>query len=902
MPIKVFSVLVLELFCLALLVEGQEDNVYIGTGVNGRLETNTDNDTVIVLGGLFSIYQNPNTPCGESDVNPRSIQRVEAMALATQKVNDDPSILPGVTLAFEIRSTCGQVNRALEESLKFVSSRSFNVGAENGTVLGISGVVGAGFSRVSTQVARLLRLFHIPQISYASTANSLSDKNMFDYFFRTVPPDSLQAQALADIVEHYNWTYVIAMHTDDVYGREGIAAFVAELGKRNSTQRCIATPQSIRLPINAARGDYDGVIDMINKEWINNATVVVMFATRKTASSVLEAVNRKQTDDPEFGARNFTWIGSDGWGDNIQPELYETAQGTLSVTPRSKSSDEFNEHFLSLHPHNFSANPWFNRYWESVFNCSLERCNLADQALSHESASLETSAVATVAMDTVYAFAHAIHKLQQDYCGGGPGLCKEVMDTRSGGIAIRGEPLRDCLYNVSFSPGASAEVISFDENGDLLRGYDVKNLQQSSSGNFTFELVGQWDETPLNRNTPLEISGEIQWSHNQGDDVPKSSCSLPCGDGEYPEPIADQEECCWICRRCPGIRDVSTGLACEECEQGYMPNERKTACVRIDVSYLMWSHAWSVIILILTCSGILATTTVAIIFIIYHKHRIIKASSRELSAVLLSGIMLSYFLPLFFIARPSPWICAIRRFSIGFCFALCYSALLVKTNRIHRIFNRQLSSVEAPPLISPLSQIFFTALLVSVQVVITIIWLVVEKPSIKLIYNDFSTELTCGESTQIGLSISLGYNFLLLLVTTYFAFRTRKVPQNFNEAKFISFTMYTLCILWLAFIPTYFASTVRLGTVFQTGSLMLAVILNASVTLCCLFVPKIYFLFSRMQKDQESRVSKSEVFTNQYKHSVNAMDTKATPAHLQMLKVNEAVGKVDICTQTDSLE
>lgn len=50
------------------------------------------------------------------------------------------------------------------------------------------------------------------------------------------------------------------------------------------------------------------------------------------------------------------------------------------------------------------------------------------------------------------------------------------------------------------------------------------------------------------------------------------------------------------------------------------------------------------------------------------------------------------------------------------------------------------------------------------------------------------------------------YNMLLISVCTYYAIKTRKVPENFNEAKFIGFTMYTTCIIWLAFIPIYFGT------------------------------------------------------------------------------------------------
>ena len=99
----------------------------------------------------------------------------------------------------------------------------------------------------------------------------------------------------------------------------------------------------------------------------------------------------------------------------------------------------------------------------------------------------------------------------------------------------------------------------------------------------------------------------------------------------------------------------------------------------------------------------------------------------------------------------------------------------------------------------------------------------------------------------------LVFNFLLLLVTTYFAFRTRKVPHNFNKAKFISFTVYTLCILWLAFIPTYFAAASVLGSIYESGSLMLAIILSATVTLCILFLPKVYRLsFAKLRSNPTS--------------------------------------------------
>ena len=116
-----------KLLCLAIgLAEGQE--VYIGTGVNGSNETR-NNETVIVLGGLFPVHRNNNSRCGE--ILDLGVQRLEAMVLATEMINNDPSILPGVTLAFEIRDTCVRPNRALEQSLNYVTERDLKIGNKN---------------------------------------------------------------------------------------------------------------------------------------------------------------------------------------------------------------------------------------------------------------------------------------------------------------------------------------------------------------------------------------------------------------------------------------------------------------------------------------------------------------------------------------------------------------------------------------------------------------------------------------------------------------------------------------------------------------------------------------------------------------------------------------------------
>jgi metabotropic glutamate receptor 2/3 len=833
--------------CVALVSCQGQQLVYRGTGINGSHDRADSNDDIIVIGGLFLVHDGKNSKCDHIRID--YIQRMEAMVLAIHKINGDDSLLPGVTLAYEIRDTCGNTNFALEQTLHFVTEGR----VQNGKRGSVSGVIGPAFSFISTSVASLLRLFQIPQISFGATADTLSDKSRFDYFLRTVPPDSLQATAIADIIIHFNWTYVIVIFSDDVYGRGGITSLKNELELKNSSANvCIAATLAI-----SDSTDYDQIVETIDQEWVANSSVIVMYAHLVHAECLLEAASQKAKIDKDFAKRNITWIGSDSWGGARFLKYSDLLSGDLHTTVQVPPNKEFEDHFLSLHPSNNSANPWFDEYWEEMFNCSLgvrrinvEECDLENQVLSQSKSYSHVTHV-SLTTDAVYAFAHAIHKMQQDLCPGGRGLCTEILDQSNflKGGAINGELLLKYLYKVSFH-GASADTIEFDENGDVKGSYRITNLQKDTNGYLAYTPVGRWDGAGgAEQSIPLKFNKDIQWKHSlNGSDVPISICSQPCREGEYQQHAANQPECCWTCKPCEGTRQVSDGLECRKCDLGYRPNENRSRCVFIQPSFLRWSDPLAVILIMLAILGIAATTFVSVVFVVFNKEHIIKASSRELSAVLLCGIMLCYLLPFLYIAKPSPVLCAIRRLGVGFCFAVCFSSLLVKTNRIHRIFNRKSKSIQAPPLISPQSQLFFTAILVAIQMVIAIVWLIVEQPCTIFAYNDFNTDLLCGENPYIGFSVTLAYNLLLLIVTTYFAFRTRRVPQNFNEAKFINITVYSLCILWLAFIPMYFVSASVLRTSFQTASLIIAIILTATICLCCLLAPKIYFLFSTKQQ------------------------------------------------------
>lgn len=103
----------------------------------------------------------------------------------------------------------------------------------------------------------------------------------------------------------------------------------------------------------------------------------------------------------------------------------------------------------------------------------------------------------------------------------------------------------------------------------------------------------------------------------------------------------------------------------------------------------------------------MCTGLVIWVFIRHNHTPLVKASGRELCYILLSGVFMSYAMTFLFLAKPSPAICALRRLGLGTSFAVCYSALFTKTNRIARIFNgvKDGAGAARPRFISPSSQV-----------------------------------------------------------------------------------------------------------------------------------------------------------------------------------------------------
>ena len=785
----------------------------------------------IIIGGLFPIHQRSKqteNACGVIDRQP-GFQYLAAMLFAIREINNDPTLLPNITLGTKIYDTCRSQTIGADRAKDIIKYTLVDQDAP------LAGVIGPFVSDVSIAVANLLRVFDIPQISYGSTSADLSNKEIFSYFFRTVPPDSFQAHALVDVIKEYNWDYIFTINSHGNYGQKGMA----ELRKAvDAAGICVA--DAVQLPSLPKDEDFNEVIKNIVKrrrESSNSANTIVLFTTQTDSADLLRTAK-------EAGATQFTWVGSNGWSNrfDVTNGNEEVAEGSLTVNHLEGEVPRFEKHFKNLKPSDNKFNPWFVEFWEEVMQCNIPGANGSVANMSRPCRSDESlpsgmeMAPVRVVINAVYAMAHALHNLQQHYCPGLNGICVNMTKT------FQREKLLTFLRNVTFADSALNFTIRFNQNQEIDGVYDIKNFQNVNDGVWKYNNVGTWQGQLFPDNTiqgMLKVNNSLlRWGRHKAH-PPTSFCSKPCNESQIHKPRKREPKCCWDCVNCKNNEIIKNGT-CQSCPVGYSPSENLVVCTKLPVLYPKWSSTPVVTFTVFTILGILGTLTTVALFIKHRSHSLIKAAGRELSAILFLGVMLCYITPFTFFGQPTDRLCGVRRFLGSVCFTACYAPVLMKTIRIYRIFQSAKSSVTRPSLTRPGSQVLISIGLIAVQLLLTTLWYISDVPRAQEVYPSRSIVIVQCAVNEFTLAVNICYNFLLMFLCTIFAFKTRNFPRNFNEAKCIGISMYLTCSVWIIFLPSYLNTSDSFVRVYLYCATFIVL---GTITLCGLLVPKVIIVF-----------------------------------------------------------
>uniref|UniRef100_A0A3Q3EG72 Glutamate receptor, metabotropic 5b n=1 Tax=Labrus bergylta TaxID=56723 RepID=A0A3Q3EG72_9LABR len=527
------------------------------------------------------------------------------------------------------------------------------------------------------------------------------------------------------------------------------------------------------------------------------------------------------------------FLCSDGWADRYDVTDGYVREAAGGITIKLQSAD-------------VKWNPWFPEFWQHRFHCKLKGHPQESTKYNHSCGS-EESLRQQYAQDTkmgfvinaIYSMAYGLHNMQRALCPGYQGLCDAMRP-------IDGSTLLDFLMKTNFT-GVSGEGILFDENGDSPGRYEIMNFKKMGKDYYDYINVGSWD------NRGLKIDDDEIWPNK--DSIIKSVCSEPCDKGQIKVIRKGEVSCCWTCTPCKENEYVFDEYTCRACELGSWPTFDLTGCDPIPVEYLRWGDPEPIAALVFACLGLMFTFFVTAVFIRFRDTPVVKSSSRELCYIILAGICLGYLCTFSLIAKPHVIHCYLQRLGIGLSPAMSYSALVTKTNRIARILagSKKKICTKKPRFMSACAQLLIAFLLILLQLGIIVALFLMEPPEVIHDYPSIRQVFLICNTTNLGVVAPLGYNGLLILSCTFYAFKTRNVPANFNEAKYIAFTMYTTCIIWLAFVPIYFGSNYKIIT------MCFSVSLSATVALCCMFVPKVYIILAKPERNVRSAFTTSTV-------------------------------------------
>ncbi|XP_007450555.1 PREDICTED: extracellular calcium-sensing receptor isoform X3 [Lipotes vexillifer] len=836
----------------------------------------------IILGGLFPIHFGVAAKDQDLKSRPESVECIrynfrgfrwlQAMIFAIEEINSSPALLPNMTLGYRIFDTCNTVSKALEATLSFVAQNKIdslnldefcNCSEHIPSTIAVVGATGSG---ISTAVANLLGLFYIPQVSYASSSRLLSNKNQFKSFLRTIPNDEHQATAMADIIEYFRWNWVGTIAADDDYGRPGIEKFREEAEERDI---CIDFSELI-----SQYSDEEEIQQVVEVIQNSTAKVIVVFSSGPDLEPLIKEIVR----------RNITgriWLASEAWASSsliAMPEYFHVVGGTIGFALKAGQIPGFREFLQKVHPRKSVHNGFAKEFWEETFNCHLQEGakgplpvdtflrghEEGGGRISNSSTAFRPlctgdeniSSVETPYMDythlrisynvylAVYSIAHALQDIYTCIPGRGlftNGSCADIKKVEAWQVLKH-------LRHLNFTNNMG-EQVTFDECGDLAGNYSIINWHLSpEDGSIVFKEVGYYN-VYAKKGERLFINEEkILWS-GFSREVPFSNCSRDCLAGTRKGIIEGEPTCCFECVECPDgeYSDETDASACDKCPDDFWSNENHTSCIAKEIEFLSWTEPFGIALTLFAVLGIFLTAFVLGVFIKFRNTPIVKATNRELSYLLLFSLLCCFSSSLFFIGEPQDWTCRLRQPAFGISFVLCISCILVKTNRVLLVFEAKIPTSFHRKWWGLNLQFLLVFLCTFMQIVICAIWLNTAPPSS---YRNHELEdeiifITCHEGSLMALGFLIGYTCLLAAICFFFAFKSRKLPENFNEAKFITFSMLIFFIVWISFIPAY-ASTYGK---FVSAVEVIAILAASFGLLACIFFNKVYIILFKPSRN-----------------------------------------------------
>uniref|UniRef100_A0A4W5RFA2 Olfactory receptor C family, d1 n=1 Tax=Hucho hucho TaxID=62062 RepID=A0A4W5RFA2_9TELE len=774
------------------------------------------------------------TPC--ISFNSREFQFAQTLIFALEEINNSSDLLPGLSLGYQVYDSCSSAPLAIHSALALMNSPgpedSLGDPSSCSRSPAVLGIVGESSSTSTIGISSLVGPFNIPVISHFATCACLSNRKKFPSFFRTIPSDFYQSRALAKLVKHFGWNWVGVVNSNNDYGNSGMATFMEAAWHEGV---CVEYQEAIH-----RTDSRDKLLEAIRVIRRATARVVVLFLG---LGDLIPLLNELALE----GDPGLQWVGSESWITArvlAENKAYGFLRGAVGFAIRNARLDGLEGFLDKVHPSQAPDNTLLREFWETVFQCSFEGgsstlCTGTESLakLKNQYTDVSELRITNKVYTAVYAIAHALHNLLTDLKN----------DTDSGNRPVyTPQQVLQYLKEVRFRV-KTGEEIWFNANGDVVACYDLVNWQQEEDGTLQFHAVGLYNSSMPPEQRFTFNQRKLVW-HNT------SVCSESCPTGTRKAVQKGKPLCCYDCVPCAEgeISNITDSNGCYRCDLEYWSNEKRDRCVLKPVEFLSYEEIMGIVLVFFSLLGSCVTTLVAVVFSIHKDTPIVRANNSELSFLLLFSLTLCFLCSLTFIGRPSEWSCMLRHTAFGITFVLCISCVLGKTIVVLMAFRATLPASNVMKWFGPPQQRLSVLAFTLIQVLICVLWLTVSPP---FPYKNMKTYqekiiLECDVGSAIGFWAVLGYIGLLALLCFVLAFLARKLPDNFNEAKFISFSMLIFCAVWITFIPVYVSSPGK----FTVAVEIFAILASSFGLLFCIFAPKCFIILLRPEQNTKKHM------------------------------------------------
>ncbi|XP_061447553.1 vomeronasal type-2 receptor 26-like [Rhineura floridana] len=725
----------------------------------------------------------------------------------------------------------------------------------------LKAVIGGLTSHNSNQMPHILNIYKMPQLAYDSFDPTLSDKTQFPSVYQMISNERPQYAGIVQLLQHFGWTWIGLILSDDNSGEMLLRTLEPCLLQNNI---CFAFKE-IMPNLKKHWGETMELTDHMEIK-LNNQLKRISSVLSSTETNVILVHGDSRSMEglrmilylhefKEMKPIERVWIITAQW--DFTSVLYhgvftpKSFNGTLSFALHTNTVAGYEEFLEDLNPHQ-SVTLLMHAFWANAFVCSFPEYNviLSNETNCTGKENLRSLPQSVFEMgmsgqsysiyNAVYAIAHALHAMfssrSRQKAMGGEGSWNI--------LNVHPWQLHSFLKHIRFNNSAGEEIF-FHENGELAAGYDIINTVNFSNASIQRVRIGRMDPQAPERKAFTINGSAIVWNHKFKQKLPRSTCVESCHPGHSKTIRQGEQICCYDCPHCSEtmISNQTNAEHCHKCPEDQHPNKKQDHCLPKYVSYLSYGEPLGIILTSFALFLSLITLVVMWIFIQHQDTPIVKANNWNITCTLLASLLLCFLCSFLFIGEPGKVTCFLRQTVFGIIFSLAVSCVLAKTITVVLAFMATKPGNRMRKWVGKRVAVSVIILCTLMQTGICAVWLATSPPFTELDMRSHIDQIIvqCNEGSDIMFYIILGYMGFLAIISFTVAFFARKLPDTFNEAKLITFSMLVFCSVWVSFVPTYLSTKGK----YMVAVEIFSTLVSGAGLLSCIFLPKVYIIIRR---------------------------------------------------------